>query len=122
MLDCRLDRFARLFIQAQASECGRGQPRGAARPSEAVGGLPNATNRRMIGLRKPANGDLWTPPVQGCCGGGNELRCVNLSGLSLERLLVAMMEVARLRLTNPTAYAASQIASASRASFLALLT
>jgi hypothetical protein len=33
----------------------------------------------------PASGDLWTPPVQGCCW-SNELRCVNLSGLSLERL------------------------------------
>ena len=55
---------------------------------------------------KPASGDLWTPPVQGCCCGGNELRCVNLSGLSLERSLLAMMEVARLRLTNPTAWSA----------------
>ena len=26
-------------------------------PSEAIGGLPNATNRRMVGLRKPANGE-----------------------------------------------------------------
>jgi hypothetical protein len=37
--------------------------------------------------------------------GGNELRCVNLSGLLLERVrFLAMMEVARLRLTNLAAW------------------
>ena len=34
-----------------------GSPTGRSGPSEAIGGLPNATNRRMIGLRKPAIGE-----------------------------------------------------------------
>ena len=43
--------------QAQASECCRRQPHRPVRAVGAVGGFPNATKCRMIGLRKTANGE-----------------------------------------------------------------